>query len=262
MRAVVARVDDTQARAPLSVLPALPGYPPLAVSTPLFRIDDRARPSPSLARFALGPVSLVVAFGLYYGAHVSQFIAMCIAGVGLISFQWASVLANASRDAYDRAAVALWSKGRERELGARLEAAIPFRLFGAASERAARRGAVLSVAGKAEDAAKAWASAVAGYSGGAVPRAVALGFANAAFDAGWDRDASRAYRALYDNDPELPRVRVRLAHTLARLGEDLEEAEALLASAAKNESEDTEAARAALKKARAPQKAKKKRVKR
>jgi hypothetical protein len=234
----------------MSALPLSPGYAAADVSTPLFRIDDRARPSPSLARFALGPVSLVAAFGLFYGGHISQFAAMCIAGVGLISFQWANVLAGSSRDAYDRAAVALLSKGRAKDLGARLQAALPFRLFGAAAEWSARRGAVLAAEGSPEPAAKAWAEAVAGYRGGAVPRSVALGFASAAFDAGWDRDASRAYRALYQTDPDLPRVRTRLAHALARLGEDLDEAETLLAVEAKSESDDAVAAREALKEAR------------
>lgn len=247
----------------MAVLPSLPGYAPAAVSTPLFRIDDRARPAPALGRFAIGPVSLVLAFGLYYGQVISQLVAMCIVGAGLVGFQWANVLANASRDAYDRAVVALMAKGNEKALRARLEAAIPFRLFGAAGEQAARLGAVLTAEGKAEEAAKAWAKAVAGYAGGAVPRAVALGFASAAFDAGWDRDASRAYRALYDNDPELPRVRVRLAHALARLGEDLDEVETLLAAEAKNESDDARAARDALAEARKPSKpSKKKRAKR
>jgi hypothetical protein len=206
-------------------------------STPLFRIDDRARPSPSLARFALGPVSLVLAFGLYYGAHVSQFAAMCIVGVGLISFQWAAVLANASRDAYDRSAVGLLARGRGAELAARLEAAVPFRLFGAKAEQQARRGAALAAAGRTLEAANAWADSLAGYPGGVVPRAVALGFAGAAFEAGWNRDASRAYRALVDSDPEVPRVRARLAHSLARLGEDLDEASALLDAAERGSNE-------------------------
>ncbi len=191
-------------------------------------------------RFAFGPVSLVIAFGLYYGAHASQLVVMCIVGVGLISFQWANVLANASRDAYDRAALVLVANGRGDQLGARLDAAVPFRLFGAAAERAARRGAALSALGRYEDAAKAWAEAVAGYSGGVVPPLVAVGFAGAAFEAGWDRDASRAYRALLENNPELPRVRTRLAHALARLGEDLDEADELLTAAERSAREDVE----------------------
>lgn len=203
-------------------------YAAPVVTTPLFQIDDRAKPSPSLARFALGPVSLVVAFALYYGGHASQLVTMVIVGVGLIAFQWASVLANASRDAYDRAAVLMQSKGRGGSLRARLDAALPFLLFGTTAEKAARRGAVLSGEGKYELAAKSWAEAVAGYPGGKVPRAVALGFASAAFEAGWNRDAARVYRSLFETDPELPRVRTRLAHALARLGEDLDEAGELL----------------------------------
>ena len=228
--AVVAQVNHSE----------MARYSPPIVSTPLFQIDDRARPSPSLARFALGPVSLVVSFALYYGAHVSQLAAMCIVGAGLVAFQWASVLANASRDSYDRAAVALLAKGRAEGLRARLHAAIPFRLFGALAERAARRGAALSATDRTLEAANAWADAVGGYPGGAVPRAVAIGFAGAAFEAGWNRDASRAYRALFESDPELPRVRTRLAHALTRLGEDLEEADALLIAAERSPRADVE----------------------
>lgn len=230
------------------------------MSTPLFRIDDRARPSPSLARFALGPVSLVVAFGLYYGGFVGQLPAMCIVGAGLVAFQWASVLANGSRDAYDRAAIGLLSRGKASELGARLEAALPFRIFGPAAEHAARLGAVQSALGQKEEAARSWAKAVAGYRGGAVPRAVALGFAGAALDAGWSRDASRAYRALFDGDPDLPRVRVRLARSLAALGEDLDEVDALLAAEERHGGDAGEiaAARAARQDAGAPTKKKRK----
>jgi hypothetical protein len=229
------------------------------VSTPLFRIDDRARPSPSLARFALGPVSLVIAFGLYYGQYISQLAAMIVVGAGLIGFRLVELLSNDARDAYDRAAVGLMAKGHERELGARFRAARAFRLFGTKAERSAREAAVLTAEGKKEEAAKAWASAVAGYANGVVPRSIALGFAGAAFDAGWDRDASRAYRALFEGDPELPRVRLRLAHALAKLGEDLEEVETLLAAEEKHGGDAAEIAevRAAAKKASAPAKKKK-----
>lgn len=217
-----------------------PGYAPPLVTTPLFRIDDRARPAPALARFALGPTSLVIAFGLFYGGYISQFAAMCIVGAGLIAFQWANVLSNGSRAAYDRAAVTLMAKGKESELGARLQSAIPFRLFGSSAEWSARRGAVLTAAGKYEEAAVAWALSVAGYTRGMVPRSVALGFASAAFEAGWNRDSSRAYRSLFEGDPELPRVRLRLAHALARLGEDLDEADGLLDAEEKRKRDDVE----------------------
>lgn len=231
-------MNHSESAPDLSVIVSPPGYAPAPVSTPLFRLDDRARPAPSLARFALGPSSLVLAFALFYGGHVSQLAAMCIVGAGLISFQWASVIANASRDAYDRAAVGLLAKGKASELGARLETAYAFRVFGPSAERAARRGAVLSAAGKYPEAAKEWARAIAGYASDVVPRAVGLGFASAAFEAGWNRDASRAYRALFDGDPDLPRVRMRLAHALARLGEDLEEADALLTTEEKTRKQD------------------------
>lgn len=197
--------------------------------SPLFRIDDRARPTPSLVRFALGPISLVVAFALYAGGHVSQLAAMCIVGAGLLSFQAAQLASDSSRDAYDRAAVPFLAREDARGLGTRLEKAFAFRVFGSTGERAAREAAVLVLAGDREPAAKAWARAVAGYGSGVVPRSVALGFASAALEAGWDRDAARAYRALYDADPELPLVRARLALSLARLGEDADEARALLA---------------------------------
>lgn len=198
--------------------------------SPLFRIDDRARPTPSLARFALGPVSLVVAFGLYSSGQVSQLAAMCIVGAGLLSFQAAQLASDASRAAYDRAAVGYLARKDAKGLGARLEKAFAFRVFGSLGERAAREAAVLALAGDREPAAKAWARAVAGYGVGAVPRVVAMGFASAALDAGWDRDAARAYRALYETDPELPLVRARLALALARLGEETDEVRALLAT--------------------------------
>lgn len=243
-------MNHTQA-APRTTVPVLDsGYAPPAVSTPLFRIDDRARPTPSLARFALGPISLVIAFALFYGGYAPQLVVMCIVGLGLIAFQWASVLANASRDAYDRAAVTLMSKGEAKALRARLHAATFFRWFAPPAELAARRGAVAASLGESEEAAKQWKNAVTAYPRGVVPRSVAVGFAGAAFAAGWDRDAMRAYRALYEGDPELPKVRVRLAHALAKLGEDQEEAESLLAAAEKGAPDDEIAvARAALKNA-------------
>jgi hypothetical protein len=113
-------------------------------------------------------------------------------------------------------------------------------MFGPKAERAARRGAALGAAGDTLASAHAWADAVSSHAGGVVPRAVALGFAGAAFEAGWNRDASRAYRALYESDPEVPRVRARLAHSLARLGEDLDEAATLLDAAERGGSRDVE----------------------
>jgi hypothetical protein len=233
-------VNHTESSAVLSVVVAAPGYPPAAVTTPLFTLDDRARPSPSLARFALGPVSLVIASVLLYGNLAPRFVAMCIVGAGLIAFQWASVLANGARDAYDRAAVAALAKGKGNELLAKLDGALAFRLFGPRAEWNARRGAALAAAGKTKEAADAWADALAGYPAARIPRSIALGFAAAAFEAGWSRDASRAYRTLFESDPELPRVRTRLAHALARLGEDLEESDALLAVEEKKAKVDVE----------------------
>jgi tetratricopeptide (TPR) repeat protein len=214
--------------------------------TPLFRLDDRAKPSPSLARHAIPPVTVVLAWSLYATRHASPFVAMCIVAVGLLVFTGAEVLAGTSRDTYDRAALALQARGRSKELAARLERAFAFRLFGAPGEKASRWGAALAASGQREEAARAWGRALAGYPNAVVPRAIALGFAHAAYEAGWNRDAARAYRALMESDAGLPRVRARLAHTLARLGEDLEEADTLLTTAeASEDAVETKVARAA-----------------
>lgn len=197
-------------------------------------------------RHALLPATVVVAWALYYTRHAPPFVAMCIVGVGMIVFGWANVIANGSRDAYDRASLALQARGRGKELAPRLERAVPFRLFGAPAEKASRWGAALAAAGRSEDAARAWARSIAGYPNAVVPKAIALGFAHAAYEAGWNRDAARAYRALMERDASLPRVRARLAHSLARLGEDLEEADALLRAAESTEdAAETKVARAA-----------------
>ncbi len=197
---------------------------------PFIRIDDRAVPGPSLGRQAILPITLVLAFGLYFLARVPPLGAMCVMGAGLILFTWAPILARDSRDAYDRAALALLTRGKGAEIAARLTSAWGLRAFGPPGELAARRGAAHAGSSHWKEAADAWREAIRAYPKG-MPRAVALGFSHAAFEAGRDRDAIAGYRVLLERDAALPRVKVRLAHALARLGEDLDEADACLTAA-------------------------------
>jgi tetratricopeptide (TPR) repeat protein len=183
-----------------------------------------------MRRQAILPITFVIAFALYFLARVPPLGAMCVMGAGLVFYTWAPILARDARDAYDRAALALLTKGKGAELRARLDGAWMFRAFAPPGEIAARRGAALAGSARWKDAAAAWREAVLAYPKG-TPRAVALGFAHGAFEGGRDGDAVAGYRALLERDPGLPRVKVRLAHALARLGEQLDEADALLTAA-------------------------------
>ncbi len=224
---------------------------------PFIRIDDAAPSTPSLRRQAILPITLVVAFGLHALAGVPWPFPICAMAAGLVLFTWAPILAKDGREAYDRAALGLLAKGRGAELVGRFAAARAFRAFGAPGYVAARRGAALAGALRWREAADAWGEAIRAYPQG-MPRAVALGFSHASFEAGRYRDAMAGYRVLLDRDAGLPRVKVRLAHALARLGEDLDEADALLTAAesgAEAGAPDTVIARAAWLAARSRKKA-------
>ena len=103
--------------------------------------------------------------------------------------------------------------------------------------------ALASFAAYARAAARAaYRGAHALYPEGAAPIAVELGLAHASYALGDDRAAIVHYRRVLRDAGELPRVAQNLAHALARRGEDLDEAAALVERAIEDAGTDADPA--------------------
>jgi Tfp pilus assembly protein PilF len=126
---------------------------------------------------------------------------------------------------FDRDVVQLLARGERAGLDARYRRALGMRLFAAPAIVAERRGLCAAEVGSPERARAAYHDALEGYGPGEAPLSVRLGLAHACYALGDDEEAIRNYRAVAKESGGLPRVTQSFAHSLARRGEDLEEAE-------------------------------------
>lgn len=200
-----------------------------------------AEPAPALTRHALIPLSLVVCFALVYWLRVAPWW-VAVVGVPMVAlYLLAPRIGQRSLARFDRDAVQLLASGRAKTLPARFARAVGMRLFAPPAKVAARRGLVAAETGAPDVARAAYRAALAGYpEEERAPVAVRLGLAHACYALGDDREAIRLYRAILRAEGTFPRLERRLAHALARRGEDLKEA-ARLADEARRQSDDDEA---------------------
>ncbi|MCA9608022.1 MAG: hypothetical protein KC619_20580 [Myxococcales bacterium] len=199
-----------------------------------------AEPAPALTRHALIPLSLVVCFALVYWLRVAPWWVAVVGGPVIALYVLAPKIGQRSLARFDREAVQLLAKGRASALGARYARAIGMRLFAPPARVAERRGLVAAETGAPDRARVAYREAIAGYPEDRAPVSVRLGLAHACYALGDDREAIRLYRAILRAEGTFPNLERRLAHALARRGEDLKEAERL-ADEARRQSDDPEA---------------------
>jgi hypothetical protein len=186
-----------------------------------------AEPAPALTRNALIPLSIVVCFVLVYVVRAAPFWVLPIGALVTALYLAAPWVGRRSTARLDRDLVRFLSRGEQRRLAGRYRRAIGMRLFAPPAVAAERRGLVAAESGDHRRARDAYRAAEAGYGEGEAPLSVRLGLAHACYALGDDESAVLGYRAVLRDAPGLPRVKVSLAHALARSGRDLREAERL-----------------------------------
>lgn len=198
-------------------------------------------PAAALTRHALIPISLVVCFALVYWLRLAPGWVAAVGVPAVALYLLAPILGARSLARFDRDAVQLLASGRAGALRARLARALAMRLFAPPALVAERRGLVAAETGAPDRARAAYRAALAGYPEGRAPVAVRLGLAHACYALGDDREAIRLYRAIRAAEGTFPRLEKRLAHALARRGEDLKEAGRLADEALRRDPGDAEA---------------------
>lgn len=196
-----------------------------------------AAPQSSHVRHALLPLSLVASFVMVYVLELPPAWILAVSGPIVALYLYAPTWGRKSREAFDRDAAKLLMRGRGARLEHRYRRAWGLRLFAAPAEAHARRGQAAAQRGAHRRAASAYRRAHAGYPEGAVPVTVELGLAHASYASGDHHTAARAARAVMRTGAAYPLVALQLAHSLARLGEDLEEAEQMAQRALAEEGE-------------------------
>lgn len=197
----------------------------------------RTDAAPPLLRNLLVPISLVLAFALYYWAHLRIGVVVLAVSPLVLLYVLAPWWAVASAKAFDRDALRLRAGGRSAELRARLDRALGMRLFAPPVARAERLAEILRETGQPAAARREYARAIAA-AGGAPTLSMYVGLAHSAYAAGEHGEAIGAYRKLLELDASLPRVRLRLAHAHLRrdakndVADALEVLDAVPASAA------------------------------
>lgn len=200
-------------------------------------MDDRAKgaePAGALTRHALIPLSIFTCFVLVYVVEAPSWVVLPIGLAVMALYLAAPTIGRRSLARFDRDLVQLLARGSRAALAARYNRAIGMRLFEAPARVAERRGLVLAECGDAEGAREAYRQALEGYPEGRAPLAVRLGYAHASFAVGDDGEAIAAYRSVLRETTSLPRVARNLARALARRGDDLDEAERLVAELARD----------------------------
>lgn len=198
-----------------------------------------AAPTQSGLRFAgarelLLPITVLVCFGLYYGAEVPSWAVALVAVPMLVLYALAPRWAARSVVSFDRDLVHLLSTGRRQALPGRYARAFGMRIFSAAGVSAERRAIVAAENADPREAQSSYRVALHAYDAHP-PLQVLLGYANACYALGDDTEAIRVYRELQTSAESLPGVRRNLVHALVRSGESLREALTLLDDAARND---------------------------
>lgn len=191
-------------------------------------MQSRVEPPPALARNALIPASIATCFVLVYVVEIDPVWVFPIGIAVMALYLLAPLIGKRSLARFDRDIVQLLARGEKRELEGRYGRALGMRIFAAPALVAERRGLVAAELGVPERAREAYLSALEAYGPGEAPLSVRLGLAHACYALGDDEEAIRHYRAVLTQSGALPIVRERLAHSLARRGEDLDEAERLV----------------------------------
>lgn len=191
-------------------------------------MQPRVEPPPALTRNALIPGSIALCFVLVYVIEVRPVWVFPVGAAVMALYLLAPHLGKRSLARFDRDVVQLLARGERARLEARYRGALGMRLFAAPALVAERRGLVAAEVGSAERARAAYLDALEGYGPGEAPLSVRLGLAHACYALGDDEEAIRNYRAVVEKSGGLPHVAQRFAHSLARHGEQLDEAERMV----------------------------------
>lgn len=191
-------------------------------------MHPRVEPPPALTRNALIPGSIALCFVIVYVIELHPGWVFVVGALVSALYLYVPHLGRRSLARFDRDAVQLLARGERAGLEARYRRALGMRLFAAPALVAERRGLVAAEVGSAERARGAYLEALEGYGAGEAPLSVRLGLAHACYSLGDDEEAIRNYRAVVEKSGGLPRVAQRFAHSLARRGEALDEAERMV----------------------------------
>jgi len=197
--AVVARAEPAYA-APAPVPPAAP-----------------RPPAPALLRYALLPLSIVVAMVFYYGARLPFAAAAGAALPLLLLHAFSASWARTSVARFDRDVVPLLMRRDPVRLNTRFNGAIGMRLFAPPAIVAERRGLVEAQRGRHRAAREAYREALDGYGAGA-PLAVLVGLAHACFELALTDEAIDAYEKVLARTKTLPLVHRNLAQAYLTRG--------------------------------------------
>ncbi|MFK7990734.1 MAG: hypothetical protein AB8I08_32235 [Sandaracinaceae bacterium] len=200
-----------------------------------------AAPPSSHVRHALLPLSLVICFIMVYVLKLPPYWILAVSGPLVALYLAAPMWGVRSREAFDRDAARLLMRGEGARLRSRYQQAWGMRLFAPPAEVAERRGRAESQRGAHRRAFAAYQSARQAYPEDGAPVTVELGLGHASYATGDNREASRAYRAVLRNGTAYPLVPLQLAHALARLGDDLDEAEAMAERALQDAGDEPDA---------------------
>lgn len=204
---------------------------PASLASPGYDAATVATPAPSQTRNFLLPISLVLAFGLYYSVRAPLW-AVALAVLPLLAlYALAPSWGARALAAFDREALALRARGSGEALRALFLRARVMRALAAPAAVAEREGMSLQLAGQARAAFEAYGRALQAW-GAAPPLTLLLAYAHAAYDARAHAAAIGAYRRLHEESPGLPLVAWRLAHSLIRRAKsgDLDDAREVITS--------------------------------
>lgn len=189
----------------------------------------RNEPTQPVLRHVLVPISLVLSFALFYWARLPLPGVILVIAPLIVAYVMAPRWARTSLEAFDRDALRLRAAGQHAALRARFDRALGMRFFAAPASVHERRGQILRETGDPAGASRAYRAALLA-AGDPAPMPMLLGLGHSAHAAGEDDEAIGAYRRVMEIDPQLPRVRLQLAHAVLRRGRrtDVDDAIALL----------------------------------